>query len=162
MAIATLAPYTRASIYAMLLGNNEALERAILAIQSRQTEDEQAAQFTKHQNGMGWNAHDAPIGGSLAQWITKGAAPRAKGGYGKALGRTLTDKQRVMALRMIRKYTGQLLAVAEANGKAVDFNDNTPMDEAPAFGGSSKFTKATPAPRGLDDDDTAGFDDVDF
>lgn len=138
---------TRAAVYSLLLRNQEALERAILAIQARQTSDEQAEGITRYQNGMGWNGRDASKGGSLAQWITNGTTPRPKG-YGKKIGSTLTRGQRIMALRMIRKYTAQLLAVAEANGRAVDYDDETEMAPPPDYA-----PKAAPQPVAASDPD---------
>lgn len=68
----------------------------------RQTEDERSGEYTKHDNGVGFNAFDAQLGSSLAQQIQ--------------MGRTLTLKQVLAAERLVRKYTGQL---SERPGRAV-------------------------------------------
>lgn len=160
MSTATVA-FTRASVYALLLRNQEALERAVLAIQARQTADEQQQGVTRYQNGMGWNGRDASKGGSLAQWINNGVKPRSEGGYGKRIGTTLTAGQRVLALRMIRKYTAQLLAVAEAQGRAVDYDSKEEMAPPPGY----SDRRSQPAPQTSDDDSDPwleGDDEVGF
>ena len=47
------------------------LERAVLAIDNRQTSDESAASVTIHDNGRGWSAADAKEGAYLARWIRR-------------------------------------------------------------------------------------------
>lgn len=118
-----MATITKAGILALLETSQVAVERAILVINARQTSDEQAAGVTKHQNGRGWSAFDAPFMGQMAKWIQTGTTPRDQGGYGKKLGTTLTGGQ----LRACRKvlmgikdgkatggYAGQLLEEAQA------------------------------------------------
>jgi hypothetical protein len=84
----------------LLLENNpKAVERAILALYARQTQDEQSSSTTKHSNGRGFSAFEAKNGTYYAKWILS--------------GRSLTghhlDKARTIGLRHI----GQLVEVAQ-------------------------------------------------
>jgi hypothetical protein len=76
------------------------IDRAVLALYREQTADEQADQWTRHVNGRGFNATDAPFLSSLAQWIEKRGS--------------LTVNQRAAALRRVRKYSRQLADLANA------------------------------------------------
>jgi hypothetical protein len=119
---------TKAGILALLETSQVAVERAILVIQARQTSDEQAAGQTKHVNGRGWSAFDAPFMGKMYDWIMVGTTPRGqqfqgKSGYSKALGTTLTGGQLAACRKVLMGikdgkatggYTGQLLEEAQA------------------------------------------------
>lgn len=93
--------YTRDDIHALLDSNNSVVEQAILAIYNRQTEDEKATNTTRVNNGMGFNYHDAGIGGYYARWILS--------------GRKLSGKHLVHARRMGHKYVRQLVELANSN-----------------------------------------------
>lgn len=71
--------------------------RALLVLYDRQTRDEQEAQYTKHQNGIGFSAFDAQILSSFAQQIQQ--------------GRSLTDRQLTVAFRRLPRYARQLAEV---------------------------------------------------
>jgi hypothetical protein len=90
---------TVADIRQKLQTNQDWLERGILAIDARQTEDERQQDQTKHLNGRGWTYGDARRGSYYARWIRS--------------GRRLNGRHVFIAQRMMRKYAGQLLRVAE-------------------------------------------------
>lgn len=144
-AIANVVVWTYSKLVALLEGNNAALERAILAIEARQTPDERGAGITRHENGRGWNQRDASFGGSLAQWIEKGLRPRQEGGFGKAPGTCLTPRQREGALRMVRKYWRQLLEEIANKGGEVDYKAPAPKREA-ATQQRGSFRRPLPPP----------------
>ena len=71
-------------------------QRAIVKLWQRQTADEQAAQTTGHDNGVGFNGTDAFILSSFAEQINK--------------GRTLSPKQLAIAFRKLPKYSKQIIS----------------------------------------------------
>jgi hypothetical protein len=71
-------------------------QRAIVKLWERQTADEQAAQNTGHNNGVGFNGTDAFILSSFAEQINK--------------GRTLSPKQLAIAFRKLPKYSKQIIS----------------------------------------------------
>lgn len=105
--------HTKDSIHQMLLTNSFAVERALLALYARQTDDEQSAEITKEKNGRGFASADAEFYSRLATQVASSPYPK---------GQRLSPKQ-LDALRGIRngvktkkrgitKYAGQLLLVA--------------------------------------------------
>lgn len=86
-------------------------QRAIVKLWQRQTSDEQAAQTTGHNNGVGFNGTDAMILSSFAEQINK--------------GRTLSPKQLTIAFKKLPKYSRQIISeipvdkLAEIEKKAV-------------------------------------------
>ena len=71
-------------------------QRAIVKLWQRQTADEQAAQNTGHDNGVGFNGTDAFILSSFAEQINK--------------GRTLSPKQLAIAFKKLPKYSRQIIS----------------------------------------------------
>lgn len=102
----------------LLLKNDRAVERALMALYHRQTVDEQVSSQTKTRNGKGFNAKDAFIFTSLAESFLK--------------FRKLSFKQ-IELLRgkngqhRIGKYWRQLLEVAEGNGYKVSYKPSQPL-----------------------------------
>lgn len=96
--------HDRNSIRQLVLTNDRAVERAILAIYARQTASEQSSECTRESNGMGFNAFDAKSGTYYARWIQSGR--RLSGVY--------LQKARRMAIR----YIGQLVEIAQTRAKA--------------------------------------------
>lgn len=102
--------------------NDRAVERAILAIYSRQTEDERSDASTKHSNGVGFSGTDAGLGSYYASWINS--------------GKRLTGKHLVKARLMALKYTRQLVEIAtekmeiKAAQEAIDAAMQAAHDEA--------------------------------
>jgi hypothetical protein len=92
--------WTTESIKAGLDTSDGWVCRAIQALCDRQTEDERASAETFHHNGMGFNACDARFLTSLAEQLDRGAG--------------LSPKQMAAARRAVRKYAGQLAAIANA------------------------------------------------
>lgn len=90
--------HTKEEIKALLLRNDRAVERALLAIYNRQTGEERQAERTVVHNGIGFSAFDASLGSYLASWISKG----------KPLTGPFLEKGR----RLATKYVGQLADIA--------------------------------------------------
>ena len=102
--------HTQESIQALLESNDKAVIRGLLAIYARQTSAEQSMEATKEDNGIGFNACDAPFMSSLAKWYN------AKG--------FLTPKQLYRARKTIIKYRRQLTEIAnEKLSKALHNED---------------------------------------
>jgi len=91
--------FSQAYIFSLLVSNNHAVERAMIAIYNRQTEDEQIAQDTKHSNGKGFAAPDARLGSYYAKWVLS--------------GKQLTGAHLEKARQMSFKYIRQLSEVAK-------------------------------------------------
>lgn len=65
--------HTVQSICHMLETRDDAVGRALVALNARQTEDERAAETTKHDNGRGFRSCDARMGTSMAkQYLQRG------------------------------------------------------------------------------------------
>lgn len=98
-------PWTRASMLDALERSTLVVERAILVLYARQTEDERATQSTKDHNGMGFNGVDAPLLSSFAEQIERNR-------YGRPDGQRLTERQFQVALPKVKRYVAQLVQVA--------------------------------------------------
>jgi hypothetical protein len=95
--------YDKRDILEILQVKPRAVDRAVLALFSRQTLDEQATGMTKHSNGIGVNAvHARPIS-YYAAWVRS--------------GRWLTGKHRNTALNIVRRYAGQLADIANSRAQ---------------------------------------------
>ena len=79
----------------LLTNNNRAVERAMLVLFARQTNDEQACGDTRHRNGRGFSASDAKVGTYMAKWVQG--------------GKHLTGSRLERARAMSQKYVGQLV-----------------------------------------------------
>jgi len=90
--------WTRDEIKAKLNEDPKWVERGIVAIYKRQTEDEKRSEATKIHNGVGFNKVDAGFLTSLAKAIEK---------YGR-----LTPKQLTYGRKKVMKYSGQLVKIA--------------------------------------------------
>ena len=95
--------WTREKIVELLNANPKAVERGIVRLYERQTEDEQSAGRTSHSNGRGFNATDARPGTYMAKWIQSG----------KRLDGRWLDRAREMTVR----YAGQLAEIANDKAK---------------------------------------------
>ncbi len=95
---------TKEMIKEKLLSDNRWLVRGILAIYHKQTYEEQTADATLKDNGVGFNGVDAFILSSFAKQLKQ--------------GRTLSMKQLLIARRKMPKYAGQLLQIAKEKGNA--------------------------------------------
>lgn len=97
----------KALILELLESNNKWLFRAIASIYEYQTADEQDAEVTAHDNGVGFNSVDAAILSSFAKQIIGHAARPSK------FASPLSPKQVEIARSKMKKYAGQLLSIAE-------------------------------------------------
>ena len=93
--------WTPEEIRALLDRSLEAVERAVVAIYRRQTEDEKEAYETKHHNRVGFAACHAGLGTYYAKWILS--------------GKHLSGSHVERARRMVRHYAGQLHQIALTN-----------------------------------------------
>lgn len=91
---------TKQQIAFLLATSDKAVERAMLAIYARQTQDEQSSQTTKHSNGQGFNAFDALNGTYYAKWVLS--------------GRKLSGSHLAKARKMALRYTQQLALISQA------------------------------------------------
>ena len=98
----TTQEWTREQIRTLLESNPRMVERSLVKLYERQTADEQASLSTKHENGQGFNAFDAEFLSSLATQVIG--------------GRTLSHKQLAAARKALKKYVGQLTAIANGEG----------------------------------------------
>lgn len=87
--------WTEKEIVELINKNNKAVEKAIVAVYNRQTQDEKASFDTKHSNGVGFSGADARFGTYLAKWILSG---KHLNGKFLAQGRTLAIKYRAQLL----------------------------------------------------------------
>jgi hypothetical protein len=79
----------------LLTTSDRAVERAIVCLYNRQTADEKSEGNTKHSNGRGFSASDAPKGSYMAKWILS--------------GKHLTGQYMIDAKMMSFKYINQLV-----------------------------------------------------
>src|SRR6188768_583217 len=93
--------WNKAKIEALLVKSNPAVERAILAIYERQTQDEKVTSGTRHRNSRGFSAAHVSKGSYYARWVLG--------------GRHLTGHHLANARRIALHYTQQLADVANAN-----------------------------------------------
>lgn len=100
-------PLTKESIIQLLRTNDKAVARALVALNARQTNDEQQAQDTRYNNGRGFRPCHARMGTSMAEYYTRNG--------------WLTEKQVAYWRKPMRDgkmrieiYAGQLLEVAKA------------------------------------------------
>ena len=90
--------WTPANITILLQSSDKAVERAILAIYARQTDDEQSHQTTTHSNSRGFSAAHAKLGSYYAKWIIS--------------GKHLTGRHLVKARQISLHYVKQLADIA--------------------------------------------------
>jgi hypothetical protein len=90
----------KAKILALLESSEAAVCKALVVIYEHQTASEQAAGVTVSLNGVGFSAHDAEFGSSLAQKIKKGWK--------------MSPKQIAAGRKLVKHYWKQLVAAADA------------------------------------------------
>ncbi len=64
--------WNKESIQALLLNNDKAVERALVILHKRQTDEERVAKETREHNGVGFTAFDAEFYTSLAERVQQG------------------------------------------------------------------------------------------
>jgi hypothetical protein len=90
--------WTRGEIENMVRTNDRAVERAMLALLSRQTQDEQTQGTVNHHNGKGFAASNSKSGTYFAKWVES--------------GRNLTGKHLDKARKIALHHAGQLTDIA--------------------------------------------------
>ena len=102
---------TKAEVIQLLICNDKAVARALVALHRRQTTDERSAEVTKYANGMGFRPCHARMGSSMAEFYLRNNYLTPKQvAYWRA--RMKDGKMR------IEIYAGQLVEVAKM--KAID------------------------------------------
>ena len=98
--------HTVESIRNLLATNDKAVARALLALNARQTADEQITEHTRHDNGKGFRPCHARMGTSMAKFYERNGYLSPKQiAYWRKPDRTGTPR--------IAIYARQLLAVAQ-------------------------------------------------
>ena len=90
----------------LLLTNDKAVARALLALTARQTLDEQASEHTKYDNGMGFRPCHARMGTSMAKFYERN-------GYLSPKQIAYWRKPQKDGKARIEIYANQLLTVAQ-------------------------------------------------
>lgn len=98
--------WNKDKIKQLLLTNDVAVERALVAITKRQTADEQRSEHTQHANGVGFAACDAKMMTSMGKQVMQGRKLSQK-----QLNWLRSGKSERFPCR-IAKYAGQLLEIA--------------------------------------------------
>ena len=83
--------------------SDKMVERSLVKLLEKQTEDEKRSEATRYLNGQGFNSRDARFGTALAK-VVEG-------------GRRLSPKQIECARKMLTKYSGQLARIANGEVK---------------------------------------------
>lgn len=97
---------TKTEIVNLLMTNDKAVARALLALTARQTSDEQASENTRYRNGRGFRPCHAHMGTSMAKFFQRNGYLSPKQiAYWRTRGKD--GKSR------IEIYAGQLLEVAQ-------------------------------------------------
>lgn len=103
------------SVIALLDQSNVAVERALLALYARQTNEEQTEGRTVEDNGYGFNGVDSEIFSNFARQILSSQYPA---------GRRLSPKQYAICRKVgsngrmrLGKYAKQLLEIVKMKGK---------------------------------------------
>jgi hypothetical protein len=90
----------------LLRTNRKAVEKALIVLFKRQTEDEQVSETTQVHNQMGFTAYDAELLSSFAKQVIRNK-------YNRGMGCRLTERQFEIARKRVEKYAKQLCVVAE-------------------------------------------------
>ena len=90
--------YKESEIKQLLLNSNRAVERGIVAIWKRQTEDEKAVEQTRKKNNVGFSAFHARRGTYYANWINS--------------GKRLSGRHVDLGRKLILHYTNQLTKIS--------------------------------------------------
>lgn len=102
---------SKQAIVELLRTNDKAIARALVALNDRQTADEQAHQDVKYHNGMGFRPCHARMGTSMAQFYTAR-------GYLSPKQIAYWRKPSPKGAMRIEIYAGQLLLVAQDKATA--------------------------------------------
>lgn len=102
-----MSAHTKESIIDLLRTNDKAIIRALIALNKRQTEDEQNSEQTKYQNGRGFRPCHARMGTSMANFYDSRnyLSPKQIAYWRK------TNEAGKMRIEI---YAGQLLSIAQS------------------------------------------------
>lgn len=110
--MASRKPWNKKKIIAILAEDSQrgrrAVERGLVLIYSRQTQDERRIKDTKHSNGAGFSAAHARKGSRLAQWILKNYSKE------NPVFHPLTGRFIAEGRELIIHYASQLADIANA------------------------------------------------
>lgn len=101
--------FTKETVIAMMETDQSFLEKCIVTIYEKQTEDEQRTKETRHNNGVGFTHGDSIRGSWYAQHILRGLNQ-----YRKVYGNNLTGEHIIKARKFMKKYAGQVIKFADA------------------------------------------------
>lgn len=134
---------TRETVIAAIETNDSACVNALIKLYARQTTDEQQAERTGHDNGIGFNGTDAPFLSSLAKQAIDRRRARAAGEV-PAHWTDLSPKQIGAARKCLKKYARQLLEIAQDTQADNARRRAEKAEEVPTVGTSTQ--EPTPAP----------------
>lgn len=101
--------WTKDEIKSLLESNNVAVIKGLIRIYELQTSDEQSAEYTKYNNGVGFSGFDGDFMTSVAKWFLK-------------MG-WVSEGQFEHVKKKMMRYAGQLAKLA--NGEiAPDYREN--------------------------------------
>lgn len=107
--------HTKESIQKLLDTDPRAVERALVVLFGRQTQDEKRDRDAKWQNTVGFDAFRAPTCTKYARWIEAGLRE------GCRLGQCIkSPTERDKARQFVRRYWRQLVEAAQAKQAAED------------------------------------------
>lgn len=92
--------YTKEFIQSQLTTNPKWIERGLIVLFNRQTEDEKSSHETKWENGMGFNGSDSGYLTYCAKWVLQ--------------GRRLNEKHLEKCGGKLKKYWKQILEEIES------------------------------------------------
>jgi hypothetical protein len=107
--------WTVEEIKSLLLKSNKMVEKSLVKLYALQTEDEKVIGQTVQSNGVGFNGVDSNILSSFAKQVMQ--------------GRTLSDKQIIIARKKIVKYAKQLTKIANSSEKKQSKNIPLSLEE---------------------------------
>lgn len=113
----------------LLTMKDAAVERAIVAIYNRQTDDEQRSEDTKHLNGIGFTGADARLGSYYAKWILSG----------KHLNGNHLNKARLMSLKYVRQLCE--IASSKVGNSKEPSKEESPKVEKPNINSDEELRK---------------------
>jgi hypothetical protein len=97
--------YTISFIKDKLKNDLSWIERALIVLWERQTEEEKQARFTSEPNGVGFNALDSEILSSFAEQLSKNPDYH------------LSERQFEVARKRLPKYAGQIQSLINSKSK---------------------------------------------
>ena len=94
--------WTKEAVLDLIARNPRAVERAMVALLAKQTQDEQATEQTRHSNGVGFSGCNARRGTYYAKWVLS--------------GKHLTGRHFDSATKIAKMHAGQFARIANERG----------------------------------------------